>query len=103
MSHVNKQGANNLVVLVVPEAHAAGIGDYLTRKEISVDTLNTNMKAFTGKLGALLDHIPRVGDYDLSEVTINVNISAGGELQLVGVARGKGEVSGGITLTFKKP
>ena len=98
-----KLGRNNLSVLVCPDADSAGIGDWLTRKEISVNTLKTNISTFTGKLGTLLENIPSTGEYDLSEVTINVNITAGGELQLVGVARGKGEFSGGITLTFKKP
>jgi len=98
-----KLNTNNLSVLVCPDADSAGIGNWLTRKEISVDTLKTNMDTFTGKLGSLLDKMPNMGDYDLSEVKINVNITAGGEFQLVGVARGKGEVSGGITLTFKKP
>jgi len=98
-----KLGTNSLSVLVRPDADSAGIGDWLTRKDIPVDTLKTNMNTFTGKLGALLDNMPSTGEYNLSEVTINVNITAGGELQLVGVARGKGEVSGGITLTFKKP
>jgi hypothetical protein len=103
MDEEKKQDTNNLSVLVCPDADAAGIGDWVTRKEISVDTLKANMNAFTGKLGDLLNNIPKMGDYNLSEVTINVNITAGGELQLVGVARGKGEVSGGITLTFKRP
>lgn len=98
-----KLGTNSLSVLVYPDADSAGIGDWLTRKEISVNTLKTNMNTFTGTLGTLLENLPSTGEYDLSEVTVNVNITAGGELQLVGVARGKGEVSGGITLTFKKP
>ena len=103
MDDKNKGSKDNLVVLVGPDAQSAGIGDWLTRKEISVDTLKTNMNAFTGKLGVLLDNIPSMGEYNLSEITINVNITAGGELQIVGIARGKSEVSGGITLTFKKP
>ncbi len=91
-----------LDILTAPEADAAGIGDFLSSAKVPVKKLSKNLEKFTEKLVMLLPAIPHVKDYELSEVTVSVNVTAGGELQLIGMARGKGEVKGGLTLKFTK-
>lgn len=100
----NEQNGNqeSLVVLTAPEGEAAGIGDYISPVPLRVKTLGDNLQAFTKKLGGILNNIETVGAFQLNEVVVSVNITAGGEIQLLGIARGKGEMVSGVTLKFQK-
>jgi hypothetical protein len=50
----------------------------------------------------IIPDVSKQAGYELSEVTVYVSVSASGELQLVGVAKGKGEIGGGFSLNFRK-
>ncbi len=92
----------SIQVLVAPDADSAGIGDFFNPKPIKLKTLKENLRAFTMKLEEIIPDVSKQAGYELSEVTVNVSVSASGELQLVGVAKGKGEISGGFSLNFRK-
>lgn len=100
----NEQNGNQetLVVLTTPEGEEAGIGDYVSPVQLHVKKLGENLQAFAEKLGGILSNVETIGAYQLNEVTVNVNITAGGEIQLLSIARGQGGMSSGITLKFQK-
>ncbi|MEA3546910.1 MAG: hypothetical protein U9R66_04535 [Thermodesulfobacteriota bacterium] len=98
----NNLDQKSIQVLVAPDADSAGIGDFFTPKPINLKTLKENLRAFTMKLEEIIPNVSETAGYELSEVTVNVCVSASGELQLVGVAKGKGEISGGFSLNFRK-
>ena len=100
MNQISKTDA--ITILVAPEAESAGIGDFLSPRPIKLKTLKQNLEMFTKQLGEIIPEIPGYAGYELAEVSVQVNITAGGELQLVGMVKGKGEITGGLTLTFKK-
>ena len=91
-----------LEILTVPDADSAGIGDFRSPVAVPVKTLNKNLKSFTKKLGEILPDISDIKNYELSEVNVSVNITAKGELQLVGVVKGGAEINGGLSLKFKR-
>jgi len=90
-----------LAILAAPDADTAGIGELLRPKEISVDRLQKNLEEFTRKLTTALPKSPREGNLFLEEVTVTVNMTAGGKFQLVGFAGAHTQVQGGLTLKFK--
>lgn len=92
----------SLIILTEPEADAASIRDFLSPVKIPMKILSNNLEILTRKIGTILANIPEIGDYKLHEITINVNITAGGELQLIGIAKGKGDIKGGFSLKFSK-
>ncbi|MGD9928927.1 MAG: hypothetical protein AB7U05_02815 [Mangrovibacterium sp.] len=100
MNHHSK--ADTINILVAPEAEAMGIGDYLAPIPIKLKTLKQNLEMFTKQLGEIIPEVPVYGGYELTDISVQVNITAGGELQLVGLVKGKGEITGGLTLTFRK-
>ena len=93
---------DSIKILVAPHADSAGIGDFLTPVPVKLKTLKENLEALTNKLGTIIPEVSSQTNYELSDISVNVNVTASGELQLVGIAKGKGEVSGGFTLTFRK-
>lgn len=93
---------DELLVLTEPDATPMG-GDFRTSVPISANKINKNLKAFTGKFSEVMKDVQSLGRYELSEVSINVGITASGQIQLIGVARGKTQVAGGVTLKFTKP
>jgi hypothetical protein len=97
-----RAGPDELDILVSPHANEMGIGDYLISKVVGVNTLEKNLKQLTEKIGRILKEVPDLGNYKLSEVTVAVNVTGTGELQLVGVARGKTDIGGAFTLKFIK-
>lgn len=80
-----------------------GPGSGLIATEIPVDVLRNNMQALVSSLRLMLEHAWDVGQFELSEVELQVDVSASGELRIVGVGGGKLEGSGAMKLTFKKP
>lgn len=69
--------------------------------QISVATLRENLHSATSMLAQALSDIRGVGDFELAEVEVGVEISAEGGVQFIGTSKVSG--SGSITLTFKKP
>lgn len=69
--------------------------------EVPVDTLRANLKAATSSLAEVFSDIRQVGNFQLSEVTIEVEVSAEGGVNFIGTAKVGG--SGSISLKFTQP
>lgn len=93
---------DTFIVLTAPEAHALGIGDFLAPQKISLTAFKKKFKELTEKVEIILEDTPSIGNYSLNEITVIANITASGELQIVGTARGKSEFTGGLSLKFIK-
>jgi hypothetical protein len=102
MARKDNPAPEYLYILTAPDADSAGIGNFMHPVKVPIRELQKNLEEFTKKLGSLLPAVPRVKDYELSEISVSVNITAGGELQLIGVAKGKADIGGGLTLRFTK-
>jgi hypothetical protein len=69
--------------------------------EVSVDALRGNLKAAMSSFAEVFKDIHQVGDFQLSEVSIEVEVSAEGGIQFIGTTKVAG--SGSISLKFKNP
>jgi hypothetical protein len=68
--------------------------------EVAVDVLRQRVEAFVAAMRSVLDGVPAaVGDYRLDQVQVSAEISAKGQVSLLGTG---GELSGksGLTFTF---
>lgn len=70
-------------------------------ERIPVGKLRANLHAVCSNVVEVLKDIKKVGDFELSEVTLQVEVGAEGGIALIGTANVSG--SGAISLTFKKP
>jgi len=68
---------------------------------IPVATMRANLQSATALLAEVFSDVRQVGNYELSEVEVGVEITAEGGVQFIGTATVSG--SGSITLKFKKP
>ncbi len=68
---------------------------------IPVATLEANFHSATSLLSKALSGIQQVGQFELHEVEVGVEVSAEGGVQFIGTAKVSG--SGTIKLKFKKP
>lgn len=69
---------------------------------ISVETLKTELKNLSSFVSeALTDAGAMLGDYELDEVTIKVEINASGKIAILGTGIST-SATGGLTLKFKK-
>jgi len=78
---------------------------FVSHNRVKTDTLRDNLESLLGKLNGVMSSLPaEIGQYDLTEMTLAVSVTAKGSVSLLGSG---GEVSGqgGITLklTRKKP
>ena len=69
--------------------------------DVPVDALRANLKAATSTLAEAFRDIRKVGDFELSEVTIEVEVTAEGGVQFIGTAKVSG--SGSISMKFTQP
>jgi hypothetical protein len=67
-------------------------------QEIPIETIRKNLKAFCDSIGRSLQDIQEVGRFKLTEVTLSIEVSAEGGIQLIGTSKVAGK--GAITLTF---
>lgn len=67
-------------------------------QEIPIDKLKENMLMVCNQVAATVGHIKQIGQFKLKEVSIQVEISAEGGVELIGTAKLGGK--GAITLTF---
>ncbi len=82
-----------------PQSGTLGVLTSSTRiKEIDADTLRQSFSKLSEQLSTLLHDIKQVGQFKLTEVQLQVEVTAEGGVALIGVA--KAGVSGAITLTF---
>jgi hypothetical protein len=96
-----------VIVSVSPggEANTKGLLDRLSAavdavalRPIPVEKIAANLKQFCSAMNAVLLDVKSVGGFRLSEITLQVEITAEGGIALVGT--GKAGASGAITLTF---
>lgn len=70
-------------------------------KAISAETLATSMQELKANLDEVFTSIVEVGDFELSEVKLGLEINAKGGFALIGTA--EAGAKGAITLTFVPP
>lgn len=70
-------------------------------KELSTDKLSASLQNIHGSLNELFGSIKEVGEFELQEVKLTLDVTAEGGFALIGSA--KAGMKGGITLTFKPP
>jgi L-serine deaminase len=66
---------------------------------VDTDKLAASLKDLTGEIGRLFSDIKAVGDFNLSQVEISLEISAEGGFNLIGSAKAGGK--GAIKLSFE--
>jgi hypothetical protein len=74
---------------------AVGVAD------VPIDKLRDSLRSATSLLAEAFQDIRQVGQYSLSEVSIELEVSAEGGVSLIGTAKVSG--SGSITLKFSPP
>ncbi|OYD92468.1 hypothetical protein CDG76_23360 [Nostoc sp. 'Peltigera membranacea cyanobiont' 210A] len=67
-------------------------------RDIPTELLRDNLNKLCQGVGTLLNDIKKVGGFRLKEVTVQVEVSAEGGVELIGTAKVGGK--GAITLTF---
>ena len=67
-------------------------------RDIPTEKLRENLNNLCQGVGTLLGDIKKVGGFRLKEITIQVEVSAEGGVELIGTAKVAGK--GAITLTF---
>jgi hypothetical protein len=73
----------------------------LALREIPVERLRDNLRKVSQALMTVLTDIKSVGNFELSEVVVQVEITAEGGVQFIGSSKIGGK--GAITLKFAKP
>jgi len=69
-------------------------------KQIDADKIRQSVTQIAGQIAGILQDVKQVGDFKLKEVQVSVEISANGEVSIVGVVSGGAGVRGAMTLTF---
>lgn len=69
--------------------------------EVPLDTLRANLKAATSSIAEVFSDIRQVGNFQLSEVEIAVEVTAEGGIHFIGTTKIGG--SGSISLKFTQP
>jgi hypothetical protein len=77
-----------------------GSKDLVVLKDIPTDKLRENLSSVCQGLAEALQDIKAVGNFTLKEVTIQVEVTAEGGVELIGTAKLGGK--GAITLTFSE-
>jgi len=67
-------------------------------RDLPTERLRENLNKVCLGIASMLDDVKKVGDFKLKEVTIQVEVTAEGGIELVGTAKLGGK--GAITLTF---
>jgi hypothetical protein len=79
----------------------SGDESYVALREIPVEQLKDNLSKVSHALMKVLADIKSVGNFELSEVEVQVEITAEGGVQFIGSSKIGGK--GGIKLKFAKP
>jgi hypothetical protein len=69
--------------------------------EISIEQLKNNLTRLNQDIGELFSNIKMVGDFNLKEVEVGIEISAQGGVNLIGTLTAGAKTA--ITLTFERP
>jgi hypothetical protein len=101
---MNDTESSTLIVLTTDGvAQVRGIGDQLYRHvPLQAEELAVNINLFLGKLGSVLEETPeKVGDFQLTEISVSAEITGEGKVVLCGVG-GEVGISGGLKFVFKR-
>ena len=69
-------------------------------RDLPTDLLKKNLSAVCQGVASVLSDVKKMGDFRLKEVTVQVEVTAEGGIELVGTAKLGGK--GAITLTFSE-
>jgi hypothetical protein len=69
-------------------------------KPLDVDKIKANLEAFCKTVNGMLEDIEEVGKFKLTEITLSVEISSEGGIELIGTAKVGGK--GAVELKFTK-
>jgi hypothetical protein len=71
-------------------------------KPLRVDVLESNVNIFVAQMSSILSKAPdSISKFRLDEFTVSVEISASGEISILGTGAGA-EVKGGVEFKFKR-
>lgn len=86
-----------------PQAQSKGLSNNfrVDCKEVSLDTLRSNLSAFVNSLGITFDKMETtINNYELDEIEVKVDITVSGGVRLIGSM--ETGMDGGVTLKFKR-
>ena len=69
-------------------------------KQIDADKIRRSLSHISEQVAGVLQDVKQVGDFKLKEVQVSVEISAEGEIAIIGTVRGATGARGAMTLTF---
>ncbi|MCP5004072.1 MAG: hypothetical protein GY941_09040 [Planctomycetes bacterium] len=67
-------------------------------EQVDAGKIRQSMESLTGKISTMLEDIKKVGNFQLKEITLSVEINAEGGVSLI--ANAKAGIKGAIQLTF---
>jgi hypothetical protein len=92
---------DNRTLPMIVEVDAKGLRGAVGVADVPIDRLRDSLKSATSLLAEALQDIRQVGQYCLSEVSIELEVSAEGGVSFVATTKVSG--SGSITLKFSPP
>jgi hypothetical protein len=96
---VDKASKRGDEILVTAPSQTRSLGK---PKPIPVQVLSENVNVLIAQIGTVLDSAPsNVKQFRLDEISFTVEVTASGELSILGTGVGA-EAKGGMTFTFKK-
>lgn len=99
-----KPGGEVITILGSEDTDTRSIFDRLRyrRAEVSADELQTRLRNFLTSMQGVVEGLPdKLGEFKLEQVTLTAEVSAKGQISLLGTG---GEVAGkgGLTFTLKR-
>ncbi len=88
------------ISFIVSDAKTKGAGQAI-RKSVAVGKLREDLAAACADLGEVLGDIRAVGGFELTEVTVGVEIDAKGGVHFIGTSEVGASAS--VTLKFERP
>jgi hypothetical protein len=96
-----------VIVEETDEPQSGTLGGVLTprsrTKEIDTGKLRQSISRLSEQISGIFADIKKVGDFQLKQIQLSVEITAEGGVALVGIANAKAGAKGAITLTFAEP
>jgi hypothetical protein len=86
---------------MIVEVDAKGLRGAVGVADIPIDKLRNSLKSASSLLAEAFQDMRRVGEFNLSEISIELEVTAEGGVAFIGTAKVSG--SGSITLKFSPP
>ncbi len=101
---MNNQTSHNIDIITIDERAGKGLWDTsanIVQTTINAGILEENLKAYIISIGTILNNLSNeIHDYNLDEVQVSLQVGASGSISLIGSV--SANISGGISLKFKK-